>query len=187
MNQLVCALMIALAVTVTFAPEISRAETQEAKPFPIDDIYLSLRDRALDANADELGLQPSRPDQPYGIIMDMGVGGAKATVVAFATGDASLYYSTGGGIIGAGQSSPAANAAAQRFVALADSYIGHMKPAEGRPLPGDYQTIFYALTQAGLITASADLSELAMGEVSLSPLFHAGQEVLTHIRLTQEK
>src|ERR1700677_1402473 len=70
-------------------------------------VYLSLRSSAIGRTPEELGLEPaSDPSVAYGVVMDWGMatpGGLKtavATLTSFSSGDASLYLSTGGGVIG---------------------------------------------------------------------------------------
>lgn len=65
-----------------------------AQPSPV---YLDLRSMAFEASAQDIGLTT---ESPYGLIVDWHVGSGVATIVAYATGDASLYLETGGGIIG---------------------------------------------------------------------------------------
>jgi hypothetical protein len=63
-----------------------------------------LRERALAVAALELGLAPTaaRP-RVWGVVMETGHAEGGATLVVFAEGTTSLYFSNGGGIIGAGE------------------------------------------------------------------------------------
>jgi len=60
-------------------------------------MYLDLRAMAFEASPQDIGLTT---DEPYGLIVDWNVGAGVVTIVSFATGDASLYLDTGGGVIG---------------------------------------------------------------------------------------
>jgi len=54
------------------------------------------------------------------------------------------------------------------------------------PLPRAGRTVFYVLTDSGVFTTEAE--ERALGEErhALSPLFYAGQEVITQLRLVSD-
>ena len=154
---------------------------------PRDEMYLGLRDLALHTKAEEIGLKPASDYEPYAVIMDIDVGGRSATVASFATGDASLYVMGGGGTIGSGQASEEVAAAAKMFVKTSAPYLDQMTMAEKQPLPEADQATFYVLTSSGIYTASRPQQVLGDGKDSLSPLFYAGQEVLTQIRLVEER
>ncbi len=61
------------------------------------------------------------------------------------------------------------------------------KPQPAPPLPSIGRVIFYILTFSGAYTADADENELGEGKHHLSPLFYAGQDVITQIRLNTPK
>jgi hypothetical protein len=54
--------------------------------------------------------------------MDMGMDSSIVTVVSFATGDASIYLSSGGGFIG-GSNYETIKTLSQQFVTLSNSYL----------------------------------------------------------------
>jgi len=68
------------------------------------EIARGMREQALSLTAADLNLQPieARP-HVWGAIMELGYARAVASLCAFADGTVSLYISTGGGIIGAGE------------------------------------------------------------------------------------
>ena len=154
---------------------------------PRDEMYLGLRDLALHTKAEEIGLKPGNDREPYGVIMDIDVSGRTATVTSFATGDASLYLVGGGGTIGSGQASEGVAAAAKVFVRASAAHLAEMTRANKQPLPEAGQVTFYVLTNSGVYTARRTEQALGGGKDSLSPLFYAGQEVLTQIRLVEER
>src|SRR5260221_3790710 len=64
--------------------------------------YAGLRRLALSLGAESVG-RSLPPDAPVvAVLMDSGMANAVATLVGVADGTTSLYYSTGGGVIGAG-------------------------------------------------------------------------------------
>ena len=72
------------------------------------------------------------------------------------------------------------------MVALAAKFQPQMTATTAFPLPTKGQTVFYALTDAGVFTAGAPEEDLGEQRHSLSPLFYAGQEVITQYRLIEE-
>ena len=78
-------------------------ERHEALPQAENNQYEGLRDMALNTTPEQQQLSVSRDQtKVYGIIMDWALGNGIATLTSFSTGDASLYYSSGGGMIAAG-------------------------------------------------------------------------------------
>jgi hypothetical protein len=155
------------------------------RPADNDGMYSGLRDMTLHMKPEDLGLNPA-DREPYAVVMDMDMNGYTATITSFATGDASLYLSTGGGTIGAGQASEDVSRAAKKFVRTAATHLDAMTKADSQPLPQSGEVIFYVMTRDGIYSASRSQRTLGEGRDDLSPLFYSGQEVLTQIRLLQE-
>jgi hypothetical protein len=177
------AVLIVIAVVFMTVRAMAAGEPQRS-PNPPDEMYSGLRGLALGTSAADLGLEQRGEDQPYGIVMDLGLDeGRTATVTSFATGDASLYLSTGGGTIGSGQASQDVAAAAKRFVDAAKPYVPSMTKVSEYKLPGSGDVTFYVLTSGGVFTAVRHDGV----RDNFSPLFEAGQDVLTQIRLLQER
>lgn len=118
--------------------------------------------------------------------METGYPGAAASLVTFADGSTSLYFSAGGGVIGGGDHANV-NQAARAFVAKAAEELEHFQPATDRPLPEEGMTRFYLRTPAGLLTAAAKEVDLGEGRHPLSALFHAGHAVITPLRAVTEQ
>ena len=151
---------------------------------PVDEMYTQLRTRALSATADELSV-PDEVDV-YGAIMEMDLGGAVVTLVCFGSGDASMYYSSGGGTIG-GIGIPAVQAAALEMVDVFAHYADHLHPVDHANPPTAEKTSFIALTRSGLRAVSAPTSDIAAGLPVLTELFGAGQDVITGFRESAEQ
>jgi len=149
-------------------------------------IYGELRTMALGLTPADLGLGDLPGDQAYGIVMDIDFDGETATLTAFASGDASLYLSTGGGTIGGGEHAPVAQAA-KRFVQAGSDNLDRMAKADDRPRPAAGQVCFYVLTSNGVFGATRPEDDLGEGRDPLSPLFYAGQEVITQLRLIEDR
>ena len=141
-----------------------------------------LRAQALARGAEELGLVP-RPEHPnvFGIVMETGYPEAVATLVVFVEGSTSLYFSTGGGVIGAGEHE-SVRATHRAFFAEAEARLGLFSKAADTPLPAVGRVRFYMRTFGGTLTAEADEQDLGEMRHGLSALFHAGHDVITAVR-----
>ena len=144
-----------------------------------------LRAMALGFKPADLGLADLPAGRAYGIIMDIDVDGETATLTSFASGDASLYLSTGGGTIGGGEHEAVAEAA-RRFVQAAGDHLQGMRKADAQPRPAAGQVTFYVLTSQGVFGATRPENDLGEERDPLSPLFYAGQDVITQLRLIDE-
>jgi hypothetical protein len=116
--------------------------------------------------------------------METGMDAGFYTLVVLADGTTSLYFSNGGGIIGAGEKSEVREASRQfigwgnRFVASAESSPSTQPPAKG-------STKFFFLTFDGIRSYSAPEVELGEERDALAPLFHAGHAVIAAVRHAQ--
>jgi hypothetical protein len=156
----------------------------------LDPVAMSkkLRDQALSVTAQDLNLEPieARP-HVWGALMELGYPGAVATLVAFADGSTSLYISTGGGMIGAGQDKEVREEG-DRFLAVAEQHIADFEPAENEtPPPQRGQVRFYVRTFQSTLTAQVEETLLMEGQHRLSPVFVAGHAVITQMRLMSER
>jgi hypothetical protein len=148
------------------------------------DVYQGLRKKILDLKSEQLGA--SATEAVLAVVMETGYPEAVATLVAVIDGSASLYFSNGGGIIGAGES-PEPNAAARRVVAQAADFRAACTLTNEFPLPQKAYTRFYIITPKGILTSEAKEDDLGNGRHGMSPLFHTAHWLITQMRLTEEK
>jgi len=141
-----------------------------------------LREQALERSAEQLGVTPT-PVLPhvFGILMETCYDSAVASLVAFVDGSASLYVSSGGGVIGAGQHA-SVRATLQPFFLAAEKHMNALTPATETPYPKGGRVRFYVRTFEGTFTAEADEQDLGNMRHVLSPVFHAGHAVITAVR-----
>ncbi len=152
-----------------------------------DNAFEGLRNMAITASPEQLGLSlPTDKTIVYGIIMDWEMGGATASTVAYQTGDASLYLSSGGGVIGGGQHQKV-NSAAKQFVSLAQTFLDKTTKAEATPLPSTDEVKFYLLTNKGVFIAQEQMKKFENNSSSWLKLFEEGNILLTELRKTSEK
>jgi hypothetical protein len=175
--------LVLIAIAGVAAALVQRARREQAAS-PAE-VAAQLRESVFTSDPAKLGI-PLRPGEAWGIVMDTSYPKAVASLVSLADGSASIYISSGGGYIG-GQGRPAVRDAAKAFVRAATANLSRLARVSEHPLPSVGRTRFYVLTPEGLFTAEAAEKELGENHHALSPLFHAGQDVITQFRLTSGK
>ena len=159
--------------------------SEPSKPaYKAADVYDGLRKQIFELKAEQLGAPTNQA--VLAVVMETGYPEAVATLVAVMDGAASLYFSNGGGIIGAGEN-PEPNAAARRLVAKAAEFQSACTLTKEFPLPQKASTRFYIITQQGVFTSEVKEDDLGNNRHRMSPLFHTAHELITQIRLTEEK
>jgi hypothetical protein len=118
--------------------------------------------------------------------METGYEVGSASLIAFADGTSSLYYSTGGGMLGSGDYLPVAQASLA-MVEQAELLRLSFSAISDYPLPEVGQVRFILLTYAGPVSAEAREADLNAGVNPLASLYHEAQELLTQLRLSAEK
>jgi hypothetical protein len=161
----------------------SSASPRVATDTSANGTYSGLRHRALSRKRGEIGIPNPAADAPiWGLLMESGFPGATATIVALADGTTSLYLSSGGGVIG-GQGHAMVRDAAAALLKVANRLHDRLTLTTEFPVPEVRHSIFYALTDSGVLTGGAADEELGTGRHPLSPLFAAGHGVITQLRL----
>jgi hypothetical protein len=134
----------------------------------------------------EAGLSPTEAlPRAYGVVMDTAYENGVATLVAFADGTTSLYLSSGGGTIGAGQHERVATAT-RRLVTMAEHAVDKIPSVEDDSLPPQGATTIRVLTHAGQHAVTAPQEDFGNGRHELFPLFRGAHDVLSEIRLLHE-
>ena len=147
-------------------------------------VMLELRKRALHLVPAEVGIQTTA-HEAWGVVMDTTYPQGSATLVSLIDGTASIYFSGGGGVIGGGAHEAVVNAA-QSFVQQASRSLNHLGESPNEELPPVGYTRFFVLSPVGIRFAEALENDLGEGRHDLSPLFHAGHEVITQLRILSE-
>jgi hypothetical protein len=151
---------------------------------PPAEVYLGLRRQLLNLTPDQLGNGAFADEPILALMMETGYPEAVASLVAVVDGSSSLYFSNGGGFIGAG-THPAVAEASRRWLEMGRDLLPELSVIADPTLPAVGMTQFVAVTPDGLAGAAGVEEELGNGRHRLSPLFSAGQDVITQIRLTQ--
>jgi hypothetical protein len=136
-------------------------------------------------NPEKLGISMTNKNAVFGVVMDTGYSIGWATLVAFSDGNASLYLSNGGGVMG-GAAHETVRKAAISMINAADRYVDQTTITESTPLPTSGNVTFYLLTTNAIRAATAKEDDLGEQRHALAPLFNAGQEVITQLRLISE-
>ena len=149
--------------------------------------YLQLRDLIFRLEPANLGLAPSAANpHVWGVLMETGYVVGTATLLSLADGTTSLYYSTGGGMLGRGDYAPVADAS-RTLVLQAENHLSQMEPTGDVPLPAVGHVRFSCLTYSGICTSEAAEVSLKAGKHPLSPLFILGHRTLDQLRFSAEK
>lgn len=151
-----------------------------------ENAFEELRNMAFTATPEQLELSlPADKTVVYGVIMDWEMGNGITTTVSYQTGDASLYLSSGGGVIGGGQHENVSSAAKQ-FVSLAQTFLDKTIKTQTIPLPAIDQVKFYLLTNNGIYVGQELIKNFENNSSEWLKLFEEGNKVLTELRQTTE-
>jgi hypothetical protein len=148
------------------------------------DVYERLRQQVLGLTPDQLGGGSFAEEPILALLMETRYPEAVATLVAVADGTTSLYFSNGGGVIGAGTHAAVAEAS-ERWLEAGRAALRDLPDVTDPALPADGMTQFLTVTPTALRGLAVPEAELGEGRHSLTPLFYAGQDVITQIRLAE--
>jgi hypothetical protein len=151
------------------------------------EVYSALRHQALSVRRTEVGIPTPPPEAPvWGILMETGYPRDTATLFALGDGTTSLYLSSGGGVIG-GHVHQGVRRANAEFLETANQYYQDLEFTETFPVPEEGHTLFYALTDSGVLAGAGLEDDLGYGRHPLSPLFHAGHGAITQLRFNSSE
>lgn len=158
--------------------------TNEATSTEMSD---ELRAMVLNLNPKDVGITKDNfPYSVFAIVMEVGVAKGSYTLSSIADGSTSLYFSTGGGIIGGGEHKNVYEASmhllsgAEHFHHLAKSVTSFPKPTEGN-------VIFYFITFDGVKSYQVKEEDLGNRNDDLSGLFFAAHNVIGALRNIEEQ
>jgi hypothetical protein len=122
----------------------------------------------------------------WGVMMEIGMGGAVVTVVSLADGTTSMYFSSGGGIIGAGQHEEVA-LASKMFIGAAERCLELIPQSIACPMPAQGNVRFHLLTFDGYRSVENVENEIQKPSHPLYRIYESGQWVITKVRMRTEK
>ena len=144
--------------------------------------YMDMRKMAFTAKADQIGLENIADDKVYGLITEISMNPGTASVISFLTGDTSLYLSSGGGFIGAGQHEEVREMVAKKVEEF-QKYLSQAEKIVEPKLPEDGKVNFNFLTKNGIYSSTENITNLENGKSKLAELFIEVNEIITEIRL----
>ena len=118
--------------------------------------------------------------------METGYPNGVASLVCLRDGTTSLYTSTGGGMIGGG-AHDAVVRANHALLATIEAHLGGMASSSDHSLPGEGRVIIRALTYEGQFVVDEAEDDLGHGRNAVSPVFQAGHDVITQLRVLDEQ
>ncbi len=150
-------------------------------------IYLKLRNQLLTLDPQQVEIKPT-PEHPnaWACLMEFILSKSVVTLAAIVDGTASLYFSTGGGILGSGNHNSVGDAA-REMVSEAEAVLKYTESTRDFPLPVEGYIRFYILTHTGIFTTECSETALSIRKHRLSKFFTAGQHLITQIKLVSEK
>ena len=186
MIYIIISVILIIGITL-FMKSLNRGKTQITEQNSTEkqseqNPYAEMRNMAFSVTSEQLGLSRIDKNDVYGIVSEMDMNGATATVVTYLTGETSLYLSTGGGFIGAGQHE-SVQKVVKKYVENGHIYIEKATKVEKSELPKSGMTNFNFLTESGIYSISKSLSELESGKSEFSNLFVELNEVISQIRM----
>ena len=161
----------------------------KADPEP-DSTYARLRQQVLQVRPEDIGLAPNSEKPIFGIVMETGMGRDVATFVCLTDGTVSLYLSSGGGVIGAGQHESVRSAANEMLDITneyARDYIAAAAPGARENLPEAGHVHFNLLTYSGVHSVVCEEKALAAHEDPFANLFSNCHAVPTEVREATER
>lgn len=149
--------------------------------------FLGLRSMAFSTSPQQLSLKiPDNKTQVYGIILDWDLGDAIATIIGFETGDASMYLSSGGGVIGGGQHDNVRNVV-KPYIKMGQDFLDKAVKSDTNTLPDKNCIKFHFLTNKGIYSVQEQMINIENETSDWLSLFEEANKVLTELRLISEK
>ena len=136
----------------------------------------------LNLNPGDIGLTKARyPFPVFALVMETGYPEGSFTLSSVADGSTSLYFGTGGGIIGGGEHENVRKAS-EYLLSTAQRFYRKARKVTTFPKPGPGNVIFYFLTFDGVRSYTAMKEALGNGKNEFSELFMAAHRVITELR-----
>jgi hypothetical protein len=150
------------------------------------DVFEGLRQQILHLDPASVGMARESESSPvWGGMLEMGYPNATVSFVCLRDGTTSMYTSSGGGIIGAGEHA-AVVSANTAFLAVLVDHLAVLRPDSSESVPAKGCVVLRALTYDGQRIFEADKDDVFRSGGVLAPVFAAANEVITQLRLLDE-
>lgn len=144
--------------------------------------YMGMRNLAFNITPEQIGFEDIANDKVFGLITEMDMDPGCASVIAYLNGETSIYVSSGGAYIGAGEYDDVRDLVKSKVNGF-QKYVSKAKKIDEPKLPKDGKVIFNFLTKNGLYAVTENLAELESQKSELTILFIEVNEIITQIRL----
>jgi hypothetical protein len=149
------------------------------------DAGVDLRAKLVATKPGDLNIKPTEHlPRVWAALLDIGMANGSATVAVVADGTVSMYTSTGGGMIGAGQHQ-VIHAPAARFLKTVEAIHDSLEITSAAPLPKAGEAAVVALTHDGMRRGLVEL-RLLNAKDPFARAWVAGQDLITALRELQE-
>jgi hypothetical protein len=143
--------------------------------------YMDLRSMVFGTDPAQLGpRKPDTRDRVWAMVIETGYPDAVATMIVLIDGTVSLYFSSGGGLIGLGDHEQISDAG-HRLLRLAADFTPCFEEARDFPLPEKGHTRIYLMAYSGVIEAEAAVDR-PWKNATLLPLVDRIRELFAMIR-----
>lgn len=120
-----------------------------------------------------------------GILMDLHLGNGILFCAGYRTGEASLYCSSGGGIVG-GVQQESLNEAVKSYLSAGRKFVEHAHAVQHTDLPEPHAVNFFLLTPTGKLLLTDTIQNLENGSSRLCGLFEEANKVIEQLRKFEE-
>ena len=146
------------------------------------DVIEGLREQLFKLNPKSLDITPSE-DLPrvWGFMMELFISQTWINLICIADGTVSMYFGSGGGIIGAGEHD-SVRTAARECLKKSEEILEHLKNFAPLHLQNEGTIKFHVLTYDGIRSDEAETDEIDSGNHYLSELHYYAQSVITEVR-----
>lgn len=157
--------------------QASQSQTNQTNDNP----YGDLRKVAFDLTPEDIGTKVNDDQQPFEALMELSYPDGIATLVAFNDGNACLYLSSGGSIIG-GLDHENIRKASLSFILKTQEFVTYMKKTESYPMPQNGFVRFYLRTRGGTYTFEEDQRKLTSPQSQFKDVFESGRNLINELR-----
>lgn len=119
--------------------------------------------------------------EPFGFINEFRQGDTVVTLIAFKTGDVSLYFSTGGGILG-GRGRPELAELARQTIEKLAPVVAQLNRTDDMEVPGPSEISFYILTPSGRYSIRAKTTDMVSRDGTIVQLARLAGALMTKVR-----
>jgi hypothetical protein len=148
---------------------------------------MEMRAKLLASKSKDYGITVAKPTEIWAVVMDQGMKpNSSFSIVALSDGNASIYVSTGGGVVG-GYDHEQVRRAATDFVRLVNSQQQNLVPVTSYPLPKPDVVTFYGISDAGVRSYSESAQSLQAPSHRMNPTYYSANIVMMELRQLAER